>query len=77
MRLVLAVLRRPSLWIEGVRAAFGVRCREWRRPLLFVPTPDREYLRWRIGTAYGDPDAEVDPDDVVAFLRWRRRQRLS
>jgi hypothetical protein len=77
LRVLLALIRHPSLWAEAVRALWAVRCKEWRSPLLFVPMFEREYLRWRIGTAYGDPDAGADPDDVVAFLRWRRQQRLS
>lgn len=76
-RLVPAIVRHPALWLEALRAAWGIRCKEWRIPLLCVLIPETEYLRWRIGTAYGDPDAEVDPADVIAYLRWRRRQRRS
>ncbi len=39
--------------------------------------PESEYLRWRKTTAYGDPGASLTPDDVVRYLRWRRRQRVE
>ncbi|MGD2051620.1 MAG: hypothetical protein PVI35_04000 [Acidimicrobiia bacterium] len=48
----------------------------WRRPP-FLPNPDRAYVRWRMLTAYGDPDGSPSPDELVAYLRWRRRQRVS
>lgn len=34
--------------------------------------PSREYLRFRMLTAYGDPGAAPDGDDVVAYLEWLR-----
>jgi hypothetical protein len=75
-RAAAAVLRRPSLWIEAVRTLAAVsRDRWWRRPP-FLPVPNRAYSRWRVSTAYGRSDAAVDPEDVVAYLRWRRRQRM-
>ncbi|CAN5129862.1 hypothetical protein BH24ACT1_BH24ACT1_04490 [soil metagenome] len=41
----------------------------WRRwpPL---PLPDPTYLRFRMETAYGDPDCDPEPADVVAYLAW-------
>jgi hypothetical protein len=37
----------------------------------FLPVPDREYLRWRMYTAYGEENA-VPPLEDVTFARWRR-----
>ncbi|MDH3192784.1 MAG: hypothetical protein OEM40_00555, partial [Acidimicrobiia bacterium] len=62
-----AVLRHPTVWWEGFRAMLSMRARGGG--------VSPEYLRWRTATAYGDPAAEADAADVVAFLRWRRRQR--
>jgi len=74
-RAVLAVLRRPALWVEGLRAlASSARRGWWRRPP-FLPIPHREWLAWRAATAYGSAGAAVDPDDLRAYLRWRRRTR--
>jgi hypothetical protein len=35
------------------------------------------YLKWRIATAYGSPDSVLEPDDVIAYLRWRQRHRAT
>jgi hypothetical protein len=34
--------------------------------------PDREYLKWRMYTAYADENAVPSTEDVVRFARWRR-----
>ncbi len=72
-----AVMRHPALWAEAVRTA-GATARHgwWRRPP-FLPLPDKDYVRWRIATAYGSPDGPVEAADVVAYLQWRRRQRIT
>ncbi|MFN8053334.1 MAG: hypothetical protein U0Q22_17965 [Acidimicrobiales bacterium] len=68
-----AVLRRPDLWRTGLRAARVLaRPGWWRRPP-FLPLPDRDYLRFRLVTAYGgDGTAAPDPSDLVAYLEWYR-----
>jgi len=71
----LAVLARPGLWPEAVRAARDFRCKEWPNRLLWVP--ESEYLRWRKLTAYGDPEACITAEDLVRYLRWRKRQRAG
>lgn len=72
---VRALMRRPGLWGEALRAAFAFAPTSWWRHAPFLPVPPREYLRWRIATAYGDPDAAVVPEDLIRFLDWRRVQR--
>jgi hypothetical protein len=42
-----------------------------RRPP-FLPLPDRDYLRWRMYTAYADEAAIPSAEDVIRFARWRR-----
>jgi hypothetical protein len=36
--------------------------------------PDAGYLRFRMITAYGDPDRVPAPNDVITYLRWCRDQ---
>ena len=69
---VLAVAGRPSLWSTAARQAYRLVPRRWwaRRP--FLPVPDRDYVRFRAVTMYGDPDHAVEPDDVVVWLAWCR-----
>lgn len=61
---------RPVLLWEAARAAWAFRS---RRGLL----PSRALIRWRLATAYGSADASPRPEDVRAFLMWRRLVRQS
>jgi hypothetical protein len=62
----------PRLAIDLMRLAWSFRARAWYRHPPFLPLPPREYMRWRMYTAYGDEDAVPPLDDVVRFARWRR-----
>ena len=62
----------PRLAVDLLRLAWSFRAREWYRRAPFLPLPPREYLRWRMFTAYGDEDAIPPIRDVVNFARWRR-----
>lgn len=72
LRLALRALLRPQLAIDLVRLAWSFRAREWWRRPPFLPIPPREYMQWRMFTAYGDPNAVPPVNDVVSFARWRR-----
>lgn len=65
---LLALLRRPALLIEAVRAWLAVR----RNGGLGVAG---DYLGWRRATAYGDPMTTISAHDVVNYLSWRREMR--
>jgi hypothetical protein len=76
-RLVLALaarsLRSPSLAIALVRVAWRFRMREWYAVPPFLPLPPRDYVRWRMYTAYGDYDAVAAAEDVERYARWAVR----
>lgn len=72
LRLALRALVRPRLAVDLVRLAWSFRARDWWRHPPFLPLPPREYMRWRMFTAYGDEDAIPSVADVVNFARWRR-----
>ena len=63
----------PSLGVDLVRVAWRFRNRRWYRRFPFLPLPDREYVRWRMDTAYGSPDAIPPADDIARFARWAVR----
>jgi hypothetical protein len=62
----------PRLAVDLLRTAWAFRRRQWWRKRPFLPLPDREYLRWRMYTAYGDEAAVPPVQDVIGFARWRR-----
>lgn len=72
-----AVLRRPRLWGEALRALFAMAPRAWWSQGVRLPVPDPEYVRWRRATAYGSAQSRPAGRDVVDFLEWRRRFRRS
>jgi hypothetical protein len=71
-RLIGRGLRDPRLALDLLRTAWASRRRQWWRQAPFLPLPDREYLRWRMYTAYADEAAVPPAEDVVRFARWRR-----
>ena len=71
-RLALRAAVRPRLAVDLLRLTWSFRARDWYRHAPFLPLPPREYVRWRMFTAYGDEDAIPPIDDVVRFARWRR-----
>ncbi|HLI23540.1 MAG TPA: hypothetical protein VKU91_01190 [Acidimicrobiales bacterium] len=77
MRALAAVACRPRLWATAVRVgATMVPPRWWRRwPPLPVPPP--AYMRFRREAMYGDGEAPVGGDDLVAYLEWCRRLRAG
>ncbi len=69
------IVRRPWLLPDLIGLAWSNRARGWYRRLPFLPIPPRSYLRWRMETAYGDPDAEPTPSEVARYLSWASRMR--
>jgi hypothetical protein len=70
LRAVIAVLAHPSLWGIALVQLFRLAPTGWWRRAPFLPLPDRDYLRFRMQTQYGDVDHPADPDDLVTYLRW-------
>ncbi len=71
-RLALRAAVSPRLAVDLMRLTWSFRARDWWRRPPFLPLPPREYMRWRMFTAYGDEDAVPPVDDIVNFARWRR-----
>jgi hypothetical protein len=72
MRLAVRAAVRPRLATDLLAALWAFRRRHWYRIPPFLPLPAREYIRWRMYTAYGDENAVPPLADVVRFARWRR-----
>ncbi len=65
---LLTLVRRPVLFWEAMRTAVAMRSRGG-----VTPSPD--YLAWRLHTAYGDDTSSIPPEDLAAYLGWRRMMR--
>ena len=72
---LLLALRRPGLWPALLSAAWAFRPRDWYRRPPFLPLPSRTYMRWRLDTAYGDPDAAPPADEIARFVTWSAEMR--
>ncbi len=52
-----------SVLLELIRICWTFRDKEWYRHFPFLPFPPRNYLLWRIETAYGDKS--------IKNMRWK------
>jgi hypothetical protein len=68
----LALVRHPSLWATALAQLWRMTPRRWWRHAPYLPVPDAAYVRFRLHTMYGDGDHPLDPDDLLAYLRWCR-----
>jgi hypothetical protein len=73
--LALHSLRRPALAADLLRVAWRFRTRRWYRRFPFLPLPSRDYVRWRMHTAYGSYDAVPPAADVERYARWAVKER--
>lgn len=72
-REVLAVLRRPDLWVTALRTGARLATPGWWRHGPRRPLPPEEYLRFRSVTAHGgDGTAPATPSELVSYLEWCR-----
>jgi hypothetical protein len=73
LRLVPRALASPRLAFALLAVAWRFRRNRWWARPPFLPLPDRDYLRWRMYTAYGDRDATPPIGDVIRYARWAAR----
>ena len=66
-------LTNPRTAAALLGVAWRFRRRGWLTRFPFLPLPDREYVRWRMLTAYGDENAVPPAADVVRYARWAVR----
>jgi hypothetical protein len=67
-----------SVLLELLRICWTFRHRTWRRRFPFLPLPPKNYLQWRIETAYGGKSFKnLRWQDIAAYARWHRAMRLN
>lgn len=70
--LTLRAATNPRVALDLLTLVWAMRRRDWHRTPPFLPLPPREYLAWRLYTAYGDERTVPPLEDVLRFARWRR-----
>jgi hypothetical protein len=63
-------LRHPRLIVPLLATAWRFRSRHWYRQPPFLPLPPRDYIAWRLYTAYGSEDAVPPAADLARYLGW-------
>ncbi len=71
--LALRAIVNPPLARDLMTVAWRFRRRDWLSHAPFLPLPSREYVAWRMYTAFGDHRAVPTVDDVIRYARWARR----
>jgi hypothetical protein len=70
LRVLIAVVRRPGLWLTALAQMRRTAAPGWYRRRPFLPVPSGGYLRFRLVTQYGDAGHRPEPADVVNYLSW-------
>lgn len=73
LRLIPRALLNPRIALALLLVAWRFRRNRWWSRPPFLPIPARDYIRWRMYTAYGDHDAVPPVDDVIHYARWAAR----
>lgn len=73
LRLIPRAIVSPRTAIDLLVVAWRFRRNRWWARAPFLPLPARDYLRWRMYTAYGDHDAVPPVEDVIRYARWAAR----
>lgn len=60
---------RPRVAVRLLATAWRFRARDWYRTPPYLPLPSREYLAWRMHTAYGN-EGVPRGDEVERYLAW-------
>lgn len=66
---VLAIVIRPWLWSSVLRFVPPGWWRRWPPS----PMPPKEYIHFRLETAYGDVNARPSAGEAVAYFSWCRQ----
>lgn len=75
LRVAVAVVARPALWVEGARQVNLLAGRRWWRRASRLPLPDLPWARFRLTTQLGTADGVPEPAEIVAWLGWCRSMR--
>ena len=69
---ILAVLIRPWLWWIVVKTAWRHAPRGWWKEMYGLPIPPKDYIEFRMETAFGDKYYKPDAKELIDYLYWCR-----
>jgi len=70
VRVFLAVVVRPRLWVTALRQAARLAAPGWWRRRPFLPVPANDYAAMRSTIQYGGQHHRIDVADVLKYLAW-------
>lgn len=65
----------PRLARDLLVVLWRFRRRRWFLRPPFLPLPSRDYVRWRMYTAYGDERAVPPVADMIRYAHWAGQSR--
>ncbi len=71
-----ALVARPRLWSTAWRVGLGLVPTRWWARWPPLPLPDRDWLAFRLETAFGSPEVVPEPAELVDWLEWCRAARV-
>ncbi|MBG02341.1 MAG: hypothetical protein CL470_08735 [Acidimicrobiaceae bacterium] len=75
---IMKIAVRPHLWVVAVTQLWHLRKKNWYKSFPFMPIPSKEYLQFRLLTAYGNEDpGEYIEKDLITYLKWSRGWKTS
>ncbi len=67
-----SILKHPNLWLTALRTLWSFSHPNWWKKKPFLPLPDQKWLSFRLKTAYGNNTDEINGQDLLAWLQWRK-----
>jgi len=70
LKLLFALIRKPSLWFPSAKQIFILAKNRWQLTPPFLPFPSNDFLEFRIITYQGQAEKLPDVDVVITWLTW-------
>ena len=70
LKLLFALLRKPSLRFASTKQIFILAKNRWQLTPPFLPFPRNDFLEFRIITYQGEAEKLPDVDVVITWLTW-------
>ena len=72
IKIIVAIIIRPRIWKSALVQIWRLAPNQWYRYYPYLPIPAKEWIDFRLQTAYGTTEIVPPPEDVINFLEWTR-----